>query len=692
MHKRWIRLLTIAGLLVLGLRSPSAHAAFLFNDPAFATVWNRADKPVLDEVQPERGFVWGPLVIASGGITIEQYDGVPRSVQYFDKARMEINLKVADQTAFGHVTTGLLVKELVTGQRQDGDNLFTPLSPSSIPVAGDPNDHGQNTVAPTYASFTHVLSASVPLVTGNIINTRIDQKGQVSTFTPPEQRLLADADPVTQHHIADVFVTYVNQTGQIWNGNGYEAGSVFAGDPLYVFGRPITEPYWVRAVVAGDEQDVLVQLFERRVLTYTPHNADPNKVEMGNVGQHYFRWRYHPNEGCRPPAVLPTPTSGDFPNDFSQYLAAYQRSGPIPAGGPGNVLPYPTGARTLYGSPALSSDGQVIVFSANDQGVIALRVGATFDQVCELWRYKPAAPGVSFDATPLLYGGLAFVGDSTGALYAIDLQTGTPRWVSTALLRIRVGMPVSDGTNLYFTGRTKEIPQINYGFAGGYLYAVSIADGSLVWQSCLVEGVNNNVIFGFDDNLYFGAWENQVYAYTRSGQPVDGWPSQQIGYAASAPTASGPLTFAHDRIYGEAGDYLFALDRHGQIVDQVEIGGGIGGGFAPAVVNDRVYVAITHETAGQAPTTEIQGLSATNFGDVQFRWGLDEEVGGALAVVDGYLYVPSAGTRLYQVKIDDPSVSRRLFTSGDGFRYNAPLVADGRVYSEGGDGSLYIAK
>ena len=42
-------------------------------------------------------------------------------------------------------------------------------------------------------------------------------------------------------------------------------------------------------------QDVVggpVTVFERRVLTYTPSNPAPFKVEMGNVGQHYLAWRY----------------------------------------------------------------------------------------------------------------------------------------------------------------------------------------------------------------------------------------------------------------------------------------------------------------------------------------------------------------------------------------------------------------
>jgi len=44
--------------------------------------------------------------------------------------------------------------------------------------------------------------------------------------------------------------------------------------------------------VGGVERDVLVQVFERRVLSYTPSNPASFQVEMGNVGQHYYAWRY----------------------------------------------------------------------------------------------------------------------------------------------------------------------------------------------------------------------------------------------------------------------------------------------------------------------------------------------------------------------------------------------------------------
>ena len=40
---------------------------------------------------------------------------------------------------------------------------------------------------------------------------------------------------------------------------------------------------------------MLIQAFQRRVLTYMPGNAPPWQVEMGNVGRHYYDWRYGPN-------------------------------------------------------------------------------------------------------------------------------------------------------------------------------------------------------------------------------------------------------------------------------------------------------------------------------------------------------------------------------------------------------------
>ncbi|MEI6046240.1 MAG: CAP domain-containing protein, partial [Chloroflexota bacterium] len=133
---------------------------------------------------------------------------------------------------------------------------------------------------------------------GEVITQSIDKAGTIFTITSPDLSVRTSTyESSTRHNIANVFAYYGNQQGLIWNGSSYVNGLLFYPNATYVFGLPITEPYWIRAVVGGVEKDVLVQLFERRVLTYTPSNDLNNRAEMGNVGQHYYRWRYQESLG-----------------------------------------------------------------------------------------------------------------------------------------------------------------------------------------------------------------------------------------------------------------------------------------------------------------------------------------------------------------------------------------------------------
>lgn len=314
-RKKGFLALAALSLLVSSIAIISVSAAPQFADVGFKNTWERVDKPVDEVPNVGRGYVWGPVSIAA---RTEQYNNQPRTVQYFDKARMEVNNPQGDRNDLYFVTTGLLVKELVTGLQQDGDNTFTPLVASTIQVAGDPNDNGANPEAPTYSSFKDVVTFTgsengVPERTGGTISQFIDKSGRVTTISARENRTVTGYDPLTQHNIADVFVTYGQNQGLIWSGSAFVQGSVFFGNPTYVFGRPVTEPYWIRAQVNGVTQDILVQLFERRVLTYTPANAEKDRVEMGNVGQHYYRWRYQQNNNTGTPTAQFPPQPSVFP-------------------------------------------------------------------------------------------------------------------------------------------------------------------------------------------------------------------------------------------------------------------------------------------------------------------------------------------------------------------------------------------
>jgi hypothetical protein len=84
----------------------------------------------------------------------------------------------------------------------------------------------------------------------------------------------------------------MTSTGPIYNGRlgTYSTGAFL--DWVADLGYPITEPYWTNVKIGGAPKQVLVQAFQRRVLTYVADNPPGWQVEMGNVGRHYYDWRY----------------------------------------------------------------------------------------------------------------------------------------------------------------------------------------------------------------------------------------------------------------------------------------------------------------------------------------------------------------------------------------------------------------
>jgi WD40 repeat protein len=314
LNRRWynltLSLLAAAFWLSLAtdIHAQTAPAVIKFDKPDFQKLWEYSDRLLAEQGgNAGRSYTWGPAPL---GIAREHYEfdtisGVERNVQYFDKGRMEFNSQ--DYGSSGTVSAGLLVVELVSGNLQVGDSLFERRKPADVQVAGDENRGGRNPNAPTYASFSKLATFApgqnrATDQTGQTVRQSLTKEGQVTSLAnPPADIRIAYYEPAIGHNVAQVFADYQKLSGQVWNGKQYVAGPVFTDNPLVnVFGYPIAEPYWTRAEVGGVEKDVLVQLFERRILTYTPANADPFKVEMGNLGQHYYQWRYK-----SPPVVPP---------------------------------------------------------------------------------------------------------------------------------------------------------------------------------------------------------------------------------------------------------------------------------------------------------------------------------------------------------------------------------------------------
>lgn len=270
-----------------GLAAPVTQLAgpAAFIDPAFYRQWQATDEAVVNGLAA-RTYFWGAQPFAH---TREVYKESPangqREVQYFDKARMELSQKPGLDPAY--VTNGLLTVELVTGRLQVGDNTFLQRQPSLTPVAGDPIG---NYNTPSYAvygqnglAFGSPGALPQPDRTGQLIQNAINGSGEISRLArPPQAVYFARYFPVTGYNLAGVFNEF------------FQAAPLSDTGWLGVMGYPISEPFWIKdkALVGREAKEVLVQLFQRRVLTYTPANPPGWQVEMGNIGQHYFVWRY----------------------------------------------------------------------------------------------------------------------------------------------------------------------------------------------------------------------------------------------------------------------------------------------------------------------------------------------------------------------------------------------------------------
>ena len=254
--------------------------------PEFKTVYEMTDLPVL-QGRATRSWVWGPAGFKTDNEPYEDAPGGKRLVQYFDKGRLELN-----NPTNSVVTSGLLAKELMTGQLQLSDGKFETRGPSSLSVAGDFDDVS----APSYADLG-LLFDKPALTVSQVISTYIRPDGTQSLISKLADYKVTAVEYAagSKHTIANVFKDFLNLEGLVYKNGAFVQGKIFE-NTAFATGLPLTEPYWASAKVGGKVQDVLVQGFERRVLTYTPANSVGFQVEAGNIGRHYYQWRYEVTE------------------------------------------------------------------------------------------------------------------------------------------------------------------------------------------------------------------------------------------------------------------------------------------------------------------------------------------------------------------------------------------------------------
>ncbi|MCA1668943.1 MAG: cupredoxin family copper-binding protein, partial [Thermomicrobia bacterium] len=253
-----------------------------FADPAFQQLWAKTD------ANPSgHSYIWGPAPFTAG--LMEDYAEAPggkRLVQYFDKARMELN------APGGPVTAGLLSVELISGRQQNGNGAFMQRDPAKVTVAGDPDNP-----FPTYADLATLQGAEQDNSgSGAPVSKIVNASGAAGTYAPAMTDALSRTtgyDVMTKHNIPKAFADFRDAP---------DLGGIQA------IGLAITEPVWANVKVNNKVVPVLVQAFERRVLTYTPDNPVAFRVEYGNIGRAYYTWRYNTTPSAAPSAPSSAPS------------------------------------------------------------------------------------------------------------------------------------------------------------------------------------------------------------------------------------------------------------------------------------------------------------------------------------------------------------------------------------------------
>jgi len=355
----------IALLLAVVPTMLAAQTHFDFAHPAFYQVWDRTDSLVADHTVTNRSWFWGPEAGEPRLEPWQQSPGGQRLVQYFDKSRMELNDPLANPTNPFFVTNGLLTVELISGQMQTGEARYEDRYPAFIPMSGDPGDQ----TTPTYAAFQAVSNTNrgdhpAPDRRGQRITATIDREGTVGDDPSKTNIPNTDVvyfDSITHHNVPRAFWDFLNQTGQVRE-QGKIVEKPLISPWFYASGLPISEAYWTRSLVRGQVIDVLIQAYERRVLTFTPTNGPGFQVEMGNIGQHYYNWRYNfagqpaPGTGtpfrtpsAGPSPIIPTAVLGS-PTAGTPGPTSPPRATETPSGSP-TVVPKPTETPMPGGSP-----------------------------------------------------------------------------------------------------------------------------------------------------------------------------------------------------------------------------------------------------------------------------------------------------------------------------------------------------
>ncbi len=273
------------------------------------------------------------------------------------------------------------------------------------------------------------------------------------------------------------------------------------------------------------------------------------------------------------------------------------------------------------------------------------------------WTYL--ADGIVVNS-PAYSQGKAIVGDETGKVYCLDVNTGKPIWTFKARNAV-YSMPAIDGDRVVF------------GSCDSSIYCLNLNDGKKVW-----EYKTNHVVMGTplidSKTVYVGGSDNCFRALDiKNGKPK--WEYCGLrGYIEST-----PILYEGKLIFGAWDTYLYALNpKDGKLIWEWTNGKSMHMSPAaciPVAAHGKVFVV--------APDRFMTALNA-NTGDVVWR-GTPHKVRESIGISeDGEtVYARCFNDTLFAVSSTPNAYEEKWFVNAEyGYDINPSMIqeANGRIY------------
>jgi outer membrane protein assembly factor BamB len=260
-------------------------------------------------------------------------------------------------------------------------------------------------------------------------------------------------------------------------------------------------------------------------------------------------------------------------------------------------------------------------------------------------------------SSPIVAGGILFVGSYDGNLYALDAQKGEPLWEYATQGGIASSPLVAD--DLVFFGSEDSL-----------FYALHMRTERLKWSFSTQGRIRSSPRLAYE-HLFFGSDDGFFYALkARTGRIA--WRFDAEASIRSSAAISGGTLF-----FGDEEGYLHALDAaSGEEKWKYQAGGKITS--SPAVEEDLILIG--------SRDGHIYALDLEE-GGVTWRYRTEGPVISSPAVAKGVAYIGSTDHRLYalEVKTGKP----KWHYSTEGAVISSPRLAEGAVYFGSIDGHLY---